>query len=120
MIRRQLRSTPTDTLFPYTTPFRSLRLDIAALPADQIPSLRATLKKGWHFPIPFIVLILGLTRWNLQAEYTALLAAGILLVTGMLFGYGGKRLSPRAALVAVISTGSATLDRKSTRLNSSH
>src|SRR3546814_9091569 len=57
------------------------RLDIAALPADQIPSLRATLKKGWHFPIPFIVLILGLTRWNLQAEYTALLAAGILLVT---------------------------------------
>lgn len=86
------------------------RLDIAALPRDQIPSLRTTLRKGWHFPIPFIVLILGLTEWNLQAEYTALLAAGILLVTGMLFGYGGKRLSPRAALIAVVSTGAATLD----------
>src|SRR3546814_11514387 len=37
-------------------------------------------------------------------------SVGCLLGTVMLFGYGGKRLSPRAALVAVISTGSATLD----------
>ena len=86
------------------------RSRIAAMPRDQIPSLRATLRKGWHFPVPFIVLILALTSWNLQAEYAALLAAGILLVTGIVFGYGGRRLGIRSAIAAIVSTGATTLD----------
>ncbi len=86
------------------------RASIAALPADQVPPLVATLRQGWHFPVPFAVLVLGLTQWNMPAEYAALLAAGILLVTGAVFGYRGKRLKPRAAVRAIVSTGLATLD----------
>ena len=86
------------------------RASIAALPADQVPPLVATLRQGWHFPVPFAVLVLGLTQWNMPAEYAALLAAGILLVTGAVFGYRGKRLKPGAAVRAIVSTGLATLD----------
>jgi len=86
------------------------RAGIAALPADELPRLAATLLAGWHFVLPFAVLVLGLTMWNLQAEYAALLAAGLLLLTGVILGYRGKRLSPGIALRAIVSTGLATLE----------
>jgi TRAP transporter 4TM/12TM fusion protein len=37
--------------------FHALRLRIQPLPASQVPSLRETLKEGWHYLIPLVVLI---------------------------------------------------------------
>ena len=83
---------------------------IAGAPLERMPALREVFGSGWHFPIPFAVLILGLVSWNLQAEYAALLASGVLLVTGSLFGYRGRRMSPREAVGAIVSTGGAIVD----------
>src|SRR3546814_15664390 len=50
MIRRPPRSTRTDTLFPYTTLFRSLRL----LPFRQVQSAREAVLPGpQHFQAPY-------------------------------------------------------------------
>src|SRR3546814_19447797 len=50
MIRRPPRSTRTDTLFPYTTPFRSLCLVeiLALLAATTFPALLPTFLAEWR------------------------------------------------------------------------
>jgi TRAP transporter 4TM/12TM fusion protein len=83
---------------------------IAGAPLAQIPSLGKVLREGWHFPIPFAVLVLGLLMWNLEAEYAALISTALLILFAMVFGYKGKRLLPGAALAAVISAGGAVID----------
>jgi TRAP-type uncharacterized transport system fused permease subunit len=68
------------------------------------------LRQGWHFVIPFAVLIGGLLWWNLEAEYAALLATAVLIVLAALFSYKGQRLTPRTAVGAVVSAGGAVID----------
>ncbi len=83
---------------------------ILGAPLAQIPSLGRVLRAGWHFPIPFAVLVGGLLMWNMEAEYAALIATALLILFGMVFGYRGKRLTPGEAVSAVVSAGGAVLD----------
>ncbi len=50
--------------------FEALKTGLRGLPKEELPSFRATLKKGWHLPLPIFILI-GL----LVAGYSAYLAA---------------------------------------------
>ena len=83
---------------------------IAGAPLDQIPRARVVLREGWHFPIPFFILIYGLVGLNMQAEYAALIASLALLVTGMLISYKGQRLTWRSAVAAIVSTGGTVVE----------
>jgi TRAP transporter 4TM/12TM fusion protein len=83
---------------------------IAGAPIDRLPAIGRVLREGWHFPIPFAVLIFGLVNFNLQPEYAALLSSVVLLAFGLIFGYRGKRLTPRDAVSAIFGTGGAVLD----------
>lgn len=77
---------------------------------ERLPQTLAVLRQGWYFPIPFAVLLAGLLAWNMQAEYAALLAAGILIVCNLAFGYRGKRVALKDMLHAIVSTGTAVVD----------
>src|SRR3546814_16257114 len=92
MIRRPPRSTRTYTLFPYTTLFRS---------AD--PELQLEVGDAGHEVGVAGALAVAVDR-ALQLGGTA--------------QHGGHRVGDRAA--AVVLGVDAELDRKSTRLNSSH
>lgn len=83
---------------------------IAGAPVDRLPALGRVLLQGWHFPIPFAILILGLVYWNLRPEYAALLASVALIAFAVVFGYGGKRLGLGETVRVVVSTGGAVLD----------
>lgn len=83
---------------------------IAGAPLAQIPRLLGVLRQGWHFPIPFIVLVLGLLVWNMEAQYAALVATALLVLFGVLFGYKGQRLRLPDAVSAIVSTGGAVMD----------
>src|SRR3546814_18620131 len=97
MIRRPPRSTRTDTLFPYTTLFRSLALLFAQL------SGRVIADESVH--VPQIL-------WFLQGRFEA---------HPLLTTIPGYHLAVAALLkVASIESVAAMRDRKSTRLNSSH
>src|SRR3546814_1729182 len=125
MIRRPPRSTRTDTLFPYTTLFRSFHAD---LPFDVL-SLAVLL-----FPLPFLLgsfFASSLYRngpslkridhgWDQVLEPLALTvgissagAAGIVLAV---------ELQDEVAIghIVILRNGGCPPDRKSTRLNSSH
>src|SRR3546814_7014268 len=54
MIRRPPRSTRTDTLFPYTTLFRSMRLVLELIPDH--PLVIKTPRHPAHAPSPFSIL----------------------------------------------------------------
>src|SRR3546814_12285726 len=101
MIRRPPRSTRTDTLVPYPTLFRSDSSVIFKLNSEALP------KSAW-----------GATE-SLAASYTQILGSGFsLLYQGGLtrtdyFDESSYRNDSTALAAALI-------DRKSTRLNSSH
>ncbi|MBE0598683.1 MAG: TRAP transporter fused permease subunit [Desulfuromonadales bacterium] len=77
---------------------------ITRVPAKEIPRLRAVLS-GWHFILPFVVLVGGLFYLRLQAEAAALLACATLLGGAFIFGYKGKRPALGAVLQSLRTTG---------------
>jgi TRAP-type uncharacterized transport system fused permease subunit len=68
------------------------------------------LRQGWHFLLPFAMLIYGLFWLNWSPELSALAASAILMVTGPTLGYGDKKLKLSNLLDALRSTGMASLD----------
>ena len=79
-------------------------------PMDRLPAVREVMRHGWYFPIPFIVLIVGLMFFNVAAEYAALQAAALLVILNMVFGYKGERTPVRELLLAAIGTARASID----------
>src|SRR3546814_15530961 len=100
MIRRPPRSTRTDTLFPYTTLFRSQAALLAKL-AQQVTSIEVSSR------------LATFAQQNLQRNQVT----NVKVETGDAHaGWGTTEYD------AILLTGSvpAVPDRKSTRLNSSH
>src|SRR3546814_19634226 len=101
MIRRPPRSTRTDTLYPYTTLFRSNRGEMLRIDAGQVDLIEAERD--------YMRLHVGARSWLIHQTIKSLEA----------------RMDPdrfirihRSKMVR--RDGIAGLDRKSTRLNSSH
>ena len=86
------------------------RIGITRIEDSQIPSARDVFARGWHFLLPFAILIFALFWLNWSPERSALAGVVSLCVTGALIGYGDKRLTVRDMLDALRSTGMASLD----------
>lgn len=71
---------------------------------------RAVLAQGWIYILPFLLLFVGLIRFNMPAEYAALLASALLLALALAVPIRGRRMTPAEALDAVLSTGRVVLD----------
>ena len=83
---------------------------IARVPEDEIPRAWSVFKKGWHFTLPFVVLIYGLFALNQEPEVAALWASLTILVLGMTLGYDGRRMNLRQIWDGVVGTGIGALD----------
>lgn len=92
------------------TDLEAARTGVKALDADQIPAARKVLTAGWFLIVPFVVLIMVLFTFNQPAETAALAACAVLGVIGMIFGYGTRKLSPRAIAASFRDTGFAVVD----------
>src|SRR3546814_4191742 len=125
MIRRPPRSTPTDTLFPYTTLFRSAVRASGHRAAAAVPALRVGDQEQVRIGIverrveddaalrPHLETQCGFTRADARAAARAEINFQIFL--GL--------LEPRIAEIEFERqpvVGLELADRKSTRLNSSH
>jgi TRAP transporter 4TM/12TM fusion protein len=75
-----------------------------------IPRMARVLRDGWHFLLPFAVLIWALFSANERPETAALYASGTLICGSLVFGYRGRRPSLFDFLDAVRKTGLAVLD----------
>ena len=85
------------------------KLGATGVDDDEIPSSRGVLS-GLYFIIPFAVLIVALFNFNQTPQMSALLAAAVLVVMALTFGYKGERPSPAQLLGAIKSAGMVSLD----------
>jgi TRAP transporter 4TM/12TM fusion protein len=82
---------------------------IATVEAD-LPDWRRVLAEGWQFILPFIVLLVGLFQFRLEAEIAALYAAGTILVLGAIRSYKGARITFRTLCASFWNAGLATTE----------
>lgn len=88
----------------------SVKLGVMGAPRETLPPVGKVLREGWHFTIPFAVLVFGLMSLNWQPEYAALVATALLGLLAMTVPYRGKRLSLPGVLDAVVAAGGAVVD----------
>jgi TRAP transporter 4TM/12TM fusion protein len=86
------------------------RSGITRIDENLIPKIGPVLRSGWHFPLPFAVLLTALFVWNYSPETSALLAAATVAVTGVAIGYKGKRLTSGLMIATLRSTGLGVLN----------
>ena len=85
------------------------RQGIGPVEAAEIPPLGKVLMEGWYFPIPFVVLIISLFRWNLTPATAGLYAAGSLIALSLVLSYRGTRLRLGDILESLKATGQASV-----------
>jgi TRAP transporter 4TM/12TM fusion protein len=88
----------------------SAKLGIHGQPRESLPSLWQVLRDGWHFLIPFIVLVTALLHWHLQAENAALWAIAVLIVLVLIVPHKGRRMTIKDVVSATIGAGGAVVD----------
>ncbi len=86
------------------------KMGIKRVEESQIPRIWGVLASGWVFIVPFVVLIYALFWLNYAPETAAMYASLTVLAVGLLLGYGGKRMTLRQLLDALIATGIGALD----------
>jgi TRAP transporter 4TM/12TM fusion protein len=88
----------------------SAKLGIHGTPKAKLPRVGKVLREGWHFVIPFIVLVFGLISLNWEPEFAALVSTAVLGVLAMVVPHKGRRLGPGEVVDAVVSAGGAVVD----------
>jgi len=83
---------------------------ISGTPRDRLPALRAVLRDGWHFLLPFAVIVVGLLGYGIEPEVTALLGTGVLAAACAIRPYRGRRLGFASLLDTVARAGAGVLD----------
>jgi TRAP transporter 4TM/12TM fusion protein len=86
------------------------RVGAASIDMQEVPPMRQVLAQGWHFLLPFAMLIYALFWLNWSPELAALAAAAVLVVTGSTLGYGDQRLKLGDIFRALQNTGLVSLD----------
>jgi TRAP transporter 4TM/12TM fusion protein len=88
----------------------SVKLGIRGAPKASLPKFTSVIREGWHFVIPFVVLVVGLVWLNWEPEYAALCATALLGLLAMIVPHKGRRLTPLEVVDAVVSAGGAVID----------
>ena len=86
------------------------KFHISRVAENLIPSGIAVMKQGWHFPLPFVVLIAGIFWWNYPIDLAALVAVAMVLVAGVTLGFKGQRLKLPDIVDIVRTTGFNVID----------
>jgi TRAP transporter 4TM/12TM fusion protein len=77
---------------------------------DSIPLVAEVMRDGWHFLIPFAVLLFTMFFWEKAPEVAAISSALVMFAVGMARPYRGRQLSFGDLLGSLGSTGRSTTD----------
>ena len=86
------------------------RSDIRAVETGEIPKVAKVLRAGWHFSIPFVVLVYALFWLNYEAETAGLLATLATLALGVAVPVQGKRVGVRDVHAMLRETAFSVLE----------
>ncbi len=77
---------------------------------EALPEVWAVLREGWHFLIPFAILIVTLFYWESSPQVSAIGATLAMFAVGSVRSYRGQRLRPRDVLTTLSATGRSSAD----------
>ncbi|MBX2882678.1 MAG: TRAP transporter fused permease subunit [Granulosicoccus sp.] len=77
---------------------------------DDGMTVTEVLREGWHFALPFGVLLGALFIWRFDPEDSALLASVAIVVVGFARGYRGTRLSLKTLGNVFVDTGTSMVN----------
>jgi len=77
---------------------------------ETIPIVREVMRDGWHFLVPFAVLLFTMFFWERSPEIAAISSSLTMFVVGMIRPYRGFRLVPGDLFGSLSSTGRSTTD----------
>ena len=86
------------------------RRRIGGIDPAELPVAGKVMRSGWFFLIPFITLFGLMASTDIQAEPSVLIGIAALLPFAWAMGYGGKRLTLRGCLDALVATGRDAVD----------
>jgi TRAP transporter 4TM/12TM fusion protein len=86
------------------------RSNILPMDPAQIPRARDVLRHGWHFPIPFIVLIYALFWGGEEADSAGLITTAVALALAFVFPFQGKRIGFKDVYEMLRDTGLSVID----------
>lgn len=84
--------------------------DNVAPPDEDRLTVGMVLARGWHFLLPFAVLLYALFWMRMDPEDSALLASVVIVAAGFLRGYNGERLTLRSLGRVFVDTGTSMVD----------
>jgi TRAP transporter 4TM/12TM fusion protein len=85
------------------------RDNIAAVTVDQQP-IKQVLKEGWHFILPFVVLLYAMFELNTSAAMAAIYGSITIIIGGFIRSYKGHQLSLQKLLSSLPETGRAVTE----------
>jgi len=86
------------------------RSNILPMDPAQIPRARDVLRHGWHFPIPFVVLIYALFWGGEEADSAGLITTAVALALAFIFPFQGKRIGLKDVYEMLRDTGLSVID----------
>jgi TRAP transporter 4TM/12TM fusion protein len=84
--------------------------DRIAAADDEGLTVAQVLAEGWHFVLPFGLLLVGLFWWHMDPQTAALLSSLAIVAVGFLRGYRGERLTLRSFGQVFVETGVSMVD----------
>ena len=83
---------------------------LRGVPKEEIPALWPEFRQGWHFLLPFVVFLVAMFQFEFQPELAALYAILALFITVFVFGYHGKRPTPRILWNAIYDAAESVVE----------
>ncbi|MDB4837299.1 TRAP transporter fused permease subunit [Marinomonas sp.] len=77
---------------------------------SKMKAVSVVLKEGWHFILPFVVLLYSMFANNTSAELAALYGSVTVVVLGSLRSYQGKKLTFSSLLSSLPETGKTVME----------
>jgi TRAP transporter 4TM/12TM fusion protein len=90
--------------------FEALKQGIKGIPSHKLPSFRRTLRNGWYYILPLLVLLYFLAVLEYTPTLAAFYALGSLLVISLVVHRGSISAIGRMVLKGLDSTGRAMLE----------
>lgn len=79
-------------------------------PDEELLTVREVLAAGWHFILPFAVLLSALFYWRMDPEDSALLASVAIVIVSFARDYRGTRLTLKRLGQVFVETGTSMVD----------
>ena len=84
--------------------------DKIAAPEEELSTVGEVMRAGWHFMLPFAVLLGALFWWRMDPEDSALLASVAIVIVAFTREYRGTRLTLRRLGQVFVDTGTSMVD----------